>query len=327
MKRRELLILSGAAIASPLRSLRAQDKAMSVIGWLSAGSPGASSPAFMAAFHQGLSQAGYVDGQNARIEYRGAEGNYDRLPALAADLVNLNVAVIIATTVTPALAAKNVTSTIPIVFESGVDPVAAGLVASFGRPGTNLTGVSFLSVELMPKRLGLLSDLVPQARVIALLVNPTNSNIERITTLTREAAQAKGMQFAIVKAATEREIDTAFVSLAELHADALILGADTFLYSRREQVATLASRHAVPMIGEAREVAYAGTLASYGPRQSDVARQLGVYAGKILKGANPADLPVEQPTKYELVINLRTAKVLGLTVPQLLLAQADEVIE
>jgi putative tryptophan/tyrosine transport system substrate-binding protein len=327
MRRRELMaVLGGAAAAWPF-ALRAEEKAMPVIGWLAAGSPGPRSPALVAAFRQGLSQAGYVEGQNIRIEYRWAEGNYDRLPALAADLVGHNVAVIIATTVTPALAAKNATSTIPIVFESGVDPVSASLVASFGHPGGNLTGVSVLSVELMPKRLELLSDLVPQARLIALLINPTNSNFERIIRLTQEAAQAKRMQFAIVKAATESEIDGAFTSLVELHADALVIGADGFLYSQREQIAGLASRHAVPAIGEAREVTAAGVLVSYGASQPDVSRQLGIYAGKILKGAKPADLPVEQPTKYELVINLKTAKELGLNVPQSLLAQADEVIE
>ena len=282
----------------------------------------------MAAFRQGLSETGYVEGQNVAIEYRWAEGRYDRLPALAADLVGRKVDVIVTSGGDPAaLAAKNATSTIPIVFTVGGDPVAAGLVASLARPGGNLTGVSILAVELMPKRLELLSELVPQARVIALLVNPNNPNAERIMRDVQEAARAKGVQLHILKAGTESEIDAAFASLVQLQAGALVVGADPFFNSRREQLVALAARHAVPAIYEWREFAAAGGLISYGASLTAAYRQVGIYAGKILKGAKPADLPVQQPTTFELVVNLKTAKALGLTVPPSILARADEVIE
>jgi putative ABC transport system substrate-binding protein len=327
MKRRELILLLGGATVGWPPAVRAQQKAMPVIGYLNSASPGPNA-LNVAAFHQGLGEAGYVEGQNLAIEYRWAEGHYDRLPALAADLVARKVNLIAATGAPPsALAAKSATSTIPIVFTNGADPVELGLVASLARPGGNLTGVSFLLVELMPKRLELLSELVPQAGVIALLVNPNNSITDRIVRDMQEAARAKGVQLGVLKAGTEREIDAAFAALAQLHAGALVVGADSFLSSRREQLVALASRHAVPAIAGFRGFATSGGLISYGASPSSAYHQAGVYAGRILKGAKPADLPVQQPTKFELVINLKTAQALGLTVPQSMLMRADEVIE
>jgi putative ABC transport system substrate-binding protein len=327
MKRRELmLLLGGAAVSWPLAA-RAQQKAMPVIGFLSGALPGPYAP-YAAAFHQGLSETGYVEGQNLAIEYRWAEGHYDRLPGLAADLVGRKVDLIAASGGSVSVrAAKSATSTIPIVFTSGDDPVATGLVASLARPGGNLTGVSFLVVELNPKRLELLSELVPQAKVIALLVNPNNSNAERTMRDAQDAARAKGVQLPILKAGSETEIDAAFAALVDLHAGALVVGNDPFFNSRRERLVALASRHAVPAIYEWREFAVAGGLISYGTSLTSVYRQSGTYTGRILKGAKPADLPVQQPTKFELVINLKTAKALGLTVPQTLLVRADEIIE
>jgi putative ABC transport system substrate-binding protein len=327
VRRRDLFaVVAGAAVAWPL-ALRAQQKAMPVIGYLSGASPGPYAP-FVAAFHQGLSATGYVEGQNLAIEYRWAEGHYDRLPALAADLVGRKVDLLAASGGSVSVrAAKSATSTIPIVFTSGDDPVATGLVASLARPGGNLTGVSFLDVELNPKRLELLSELVPQAREIALLVNPNNSNAGRTMREVQEAARAKGVQLPILKASTEGEIDAAFTTLVQLQAGALLVAGDPFFFTRREQLAALASRHAVPAIYEARESVVAGGLICYGASFTSVYRQLGIYAGKILKGEKPADLPVQQPTTFELIINLKTAKALGLTVPQALLMRAHEVIE
>ena len=317
----------GAAVALPLAG-RAQQKAMPVIGVLNTGSPGPSSAPFMAAFLQGLSEAGYVEGQNVTIEYRWAEGHYDRLPALAADLVGRKVDLIMAGTPPSALAAKSATSTVPIVFRHGGDPVADGLVASLARPGGNLTGVSQLGDEgLTAKRLELLSELVPRAGVIALLVNPNNSVAERVTQEVQQAARAKGLQLHLLKASSEGEIETAFASLVQLHADALVVAGDPFLTSRREQFAALASRHAVPAIYAWREFVAAGGLISYGASLTAALRLVGAYAAKVLNGAKPADLPVQQSTTFELVINLNTANALGLTVPQPLLARADEVIE
>jgi putative tryptophan/tyrosine transport system substrate-binding protein len=325
MRRRELItLLGGAAAAWPLAA-RAQQKAMPVIGFLNIGSPGPNAP-FVAAFHQGLSETGYVEGQNVAVEYRWAEGRYDRLPALAADLVARKVDVIVAPGSPLALAAKNATSTIPIVFTGG-DPVAEGLVDSFARPGGNLTGVTFMNVELMPKRLELLSELVPQAGVIALLVNPNNSNADPTIRDVQEAARAKGVQLRVLRASTESEIDAAFTTLVQVQAGALVLGADPFFGQRRDQLVALAARHAVPAIADWRGFAAAGGLISYGTSFTDSVRQVGMYAGKILKGTKPADLPVQQPTKFELVVNLKTAQALGLTVPQMILARATEVIE
>jgi putative ABC transport system substrate-binding protein len=307
---------------------RSQQKAMPVIGFLSGASPGPYAP-FVAAFREGLGETGYIEGQNVAIEYRWAEGSFDRLPALAADLVGRQVDVIAAAVpgLPAAHAAKNATTTIPIVFTSGVDPVEFGLVASFARPGGNLTGVGFLNVELMAKRLELLTELVPQAKVIVLLVNPTNENAERVVRDGQDAARAKGVQLTTLKAATESEIDTAFATLAQLRAGALLVGPDPFFVNRREQLVVLASRHAVPAMYYWREAVAAGGLISYGASLTSVFRLLGVYAGNILKGAKPADLPVQQPTTLELVVNLTTAKALGLTVPPSILARVDEVIE
>jgi putative tryptophan/tyrosine transport system substrate-binding protein len=324
MRRRELLLLLGGALTSA-RALRAQQKAMPVIGYLrfSRGSD----TAFLSAFQQGLSEIGYVAGQNVAIEYRWAEGHYDRLPALAADLVGRKVDVIVATGGTPsALAAKSATSTIPIDFISS-DPVKYGLVASLSRPGGNVTGFSVLGDELLPKRLELLSELVPQARVIALLVNPNNTDTERSIGEVQEAARVKGVQLQILKAGTESGIDASFASLVQLHAGALVVGADPFFDGRREQLVALASRHAVPAIYWLREFPESGGLISYGPSLAAAYRQAGSYAGRILKGEKPADLPVQQPTTFDLVVNLRTAKAFGLTIPPAILARADEVIE
>jgi putative ABC transport system substrate-binding protein len=326
VNRRELLILgAGTAIAWPLTA-HAQQKAMPVIGFLSGTSPGPSASR-VAAFHQGLSEAGYVEGKTVAIEYRWAEGFFDRLPPLAADLVGRKVDVIAALGPPSAQAARGATSTIPIVFEVGIDPVATGLVASLARPGSNLTGVSILLTELVPKRLELLSDMVPPAGVIAVLVNPNGPEAEPTIRAAQEAARARGVQLPILKAGTEDEIDAAFATLAQQHADALLVGNDPFYFPRREQLVALAARHAVPTIYYIREFAAAGGLVSYGPSLTAAYRQVGIYAGRILKGAKPADLPVQQPTRFELVVNLNTAKALGLTVPPSILARADEVIE
>jgi putative tryptophan/tyrosine transport system substrate-binding protein len=324
MNRRELLLLLGGVIAVP-RVLRAQKKATAVIGLL--GSIGPIAPQ-LAAFRQGLSETGYIEGQNLAIEYRWAEGHYDRLPALAADLVSRKVDLIVATGGdVSALAAKSATSTIPIVFTAiGRDPVELGLIASLARPGGNVTGFSGLTIELNLKRVELLSELVPQARVIALLVNPNNPTTERVVRDVQEAG-AKRVQLLILKAGSESEIDAAFASLGQLNVGMLVVAGDAFFINRRDQLVALASRHAIPAIYPLREFIPAGGLISYGTSGSAIHRQVGIYVGRILKGEKPADLPVQQPTKFELVINLKTAKALGLIAPQSLIARADEVIE
>jgi ABC-type uncharacterized transport system substrate-binding protein len=325
MRRRELMLLLGGAMTAA-RALRAQQKAMPVIGFLSSGSPGPGAPN-LPAFRQGLGEIGYVEGQNVAIEYRWAESRYDRLPALAADLVSRKVDVIATVGMPSALAAKSATSTILIVFNVGIDPVADGLVASLARPGGNLTGITIMSTELMPKRLELLSELVPQAGVFAMLVNPNNPNAEPMIQDVQEVARARGVQLNILKASSASEIDAAFTSLVQQHAGALVVGADAFFGGQLDQLVALAARYAVPAIYEWREFAVAGGLISYGTNRTFAFRQAGIYAGRILKGANPADLPVQQPTKFELIINLKTAKALGLTIPPSILARADEVIE
>jgi putative ABC transport system substrate-binding protein len=325
MRRRELTLLLAGAMTAP-RPVNAQQKPMPVIGYLSGFSPGPS-PSYVAAFRQGLRERGYVEGQNVAIEYRWAEGHNDRLPALAADLIARKVDVIAtAGGFRPARAAKEATTTIPIVFSSGM-PVELGLVASLARPGGNLTGISNITGDLMPKRLALLSELVPQARVIALLANPNGMMTKDMVKGLQDAARAKGVELAVLKAGNESEIDAAFASLGQSQAGALLIAADPYLNSRREQLVALAARYAVPTMHEWRESVVAGGLISYGTSIPGVYRQLGVYAGGILKGEKPADLPVQQPTKFELVLNLKTAKALGLTIPALLLAQADEIIE
>src|SRR6516164_7869735 len=313
MHRRRFIALLGGAIALPCVTA-AQQKAMPVTGYLGSEASGPSAP-FVTAFLQGLNDIGYVEGQNLLIEYRWADGRYDRLPALVTDFVGRKVDVIAALGLPSALAAKSATSTIPIVFSVG-DPVERGLVASLARPGGNLTGVSLINVELMPK-----------AGVIAVLVNPNNANTERITRDMKEAARAKGVQIAFLKAGTESEIDAAFANLVHLHAGALIVMGDPLFVNGRDQLVALSSRHAVPAIYQSREYAASGGLISYGTNFTAAFREVGVYVGKILKGAKPADLPVQQPTRFELVINSKTAKALGLTVPPSILARATEVIE
>jgi putative ABC transport system substrate-binding protein len=318
--RREFFrLLGGVALAAP-RTAGAQQKATPVIGFL------ASNRMLGSGFQQGLSETGYVEGRNVVIEYRLEQGDYDRMPAAAADLLGRKIDLITAIGPAAAQAAKRATSTIPIVFISG-DPIDEGLVAGLARPGGNLTGVSLTDVELMPKRLDLLSEMVPRARVFALLVNPNASNAEAIIRRTHDAALAKGAELQLLKAGTDGEIDAAFAALSQLHAGALVVADDLFFRSRSPYLAALASRHAVPAMYGWSDFAWAGGLISYSPSQTAALRQLGIYAGKILNGAQPADLPVVQPTKFELVVNLKTAQALGLTVPQTILALANEVIE
>jgi putative tryptophan/tyrosine transport system substrate-binding protein len=323
VRRRNFITVLAGAAAYPL-SAGAQQKAMPVIGFLGGASSGPAAGA-VAAFRDGLGETGYVEGRNLAIEYRWAEGRFDRLPELAADLVGRKVDVIV--TVGEVQAATNATSTTPIVTTFAGDPVAAGLVVSFARPGTNVTGVSMMFAELTAKRLEQLTDLVPQARVIALLVNPNMLATGAVIREAQVAAQTRGVELPILKATSESEIDAAFAGLDQLHVDALIVGNDPFFFSRREQLVALAARRALPASYFLREFSAAGGLISYGPNVMVVYRQVGIYAGEILNGAKPADLPVVQPTTFELVVNLKTANALGLTVPPAILARADEVIE
>jgi len=347
MRRRELIFLLGSAMMAA-RALRAQQKAMPVIGWLSLLSPaiqgGSRMPesgtyeslppeawSVIAAFAKGLSETGYVEGKNAAIEYRWAEGDPDRLPGLAADLVARKVDVIVAVAGNPpARAAKQATSTIPIVFTSALNPIENGLVASLARPGGNLTGFVYAPADLDPKRLELVSELVPKAEIIGLLVRSSGQNpagVERYTREMRDAAHAKGVQLLVFEARSESEFDAAFASLVRLHAGALVVAADPFFTQRSEQLVALAAHYAVPATYPLRRFVAAGGLISYGARVQDLYRGAGAYVGRILGGAKPADLPVQQATTFELVVNLKTAEALGLTVPPSILARADEVIE
>ncbi len=323
--RRELIALMGAAAAAwPLR-VRAQQQRMPVVGFLNSASAESWTP-FLAAFLQGLKEAGYVDGRNVAIEYRWAEEHYDRLPSLAADLIRRQVAVIAANHVA-AEAAKKATNTIPIVFTTGVDPVQLGLVASLSRPGGNVTGVTTLNEELLPKRLQLLREVAPSASSVVLLVNPSNPNADSLATQAQAPARNLGLDLNVLPASNDVQLAAAFQSMRQLHPGGLLIGPDPFFVSRSKQLAALALAHAIPAIFAFRQFVAAGGLMSYSGSLADVYRVAGVYAGRVLNGEKPADLPVEQSTKIELFLNLSTAKALGLTVPMSLIGRADEVIE
>ena len=327
MKRREFITLLGGAVAAWPLAAGAQQAAMPVIGFLGGGSPDAFAHV-VNAFRQGLYETGFAEGQNVTIEYRWAEGQYDRLPALVADLIRQKSAVIVATGGDVGVrAAKKAATAIPIVFTSGSDPVAAGFVSSLNRPGGNVTGVSLFVSVLEGKKLELLRELVPMAAVIGFLVNPNNPRADVDTADMQAAARALGKLLLILKADGEHDFDAVFTNLAQQRVDALVVHTEPFFLSRRDHLVELAARHSIPTIYGLREFAAAGGLISYGTKLSDSYRQVGIYTGKILKGEKPVDLPVVQPTKFEFVINLKTAKALGLEVPSTLLARADEVIE
>jgi putative ABC transport system substrate-binding protein len=324
-RRKVITLLAGAAAASPL-AVRAQQPGMPVIGFLNSASVGGYAP-YVAAFRQGLKEVGFVEGENMTIEYRWAEGRYDRLAALTADLVQRQVAVIAATSTPAAVAAKAATATVPIVFTTGGDPVKLGLVASLNRPGGNVTGVNNMISEMASKRLGLPREFVPPNIVIASLVNPGFQDTELQLADVEAAARKLGLQLIVLRASSERDIDAAFAAMAQRGAGAVLVATDPFLLSRRDQIVALAARGSIPVMYPIREYAEAGGLMSYGTDLIDSYRQCGVYVGRILKGVKPADLPVQRPTKFEFIINLRTAKVLGLSVPTLMQLLADQVIE
>jgi ABC-type uncharacterized transport system substrate-binding protein len=326
MRRRAFITLLGAAAAARPLAARAQQPAILVIGFLNGTSPEGYG-LFLLAFRQGLSETGYIEDRNVAIEYRWAEGHYERLPALAADLVRRRVAVIAATSTPANVIAMKATTTIPIVFTTSSDPVELGLVASLNRPGGNVTGAVTLNVEVVSKRLEMLHAMVPTASMIVVLANPTNPNAETQSRTLQATARTIGQQIMIVNAATESDIDAVFARLGEQRAGALLVDTDAFLFSRRDQLVGLAKRYKIPAIFDRRKFAEAGGLMSYGGSVTDVYRLAGIYVGRILKGEKPANLPVQQSTKVELVINLSTAKALGLTIPTTLLATADEVIE
>ena len=327
MRRREFITLLGGAAAAWPRSARAQQTAMPVIGFLHSGSYDAFAHV-MPAFHQGLKEAGYVEGQNLAIEYRWANGHYEQLPAMAADLVRRQVAVIAAPGGTPAtLSAKRATATIPVVFLTGVDPVALGLVESINRPGGNLTGLSQLNAAMVAKRLELMRELLPAASTVALLVNPANPYTDFEATQVRDAAQSLRLGLRVLNASREAEIDAAFATVAKERISALVVSPDPYLTTRRDQVVAQSARHGIAVISDRREFVAAGGLMSYGTDFGDAYHEMAVYVGRILKGAKPAELPVQQAVKIQFAINLKTAKSLGLTFPIPLLGRADEVIE
>jgi putative ABC transport system substrate-binding protein len=326
MRRREFITVLGGAAAWPIAA-RAQQAAVPVVGFLHAGSPGSVTAQRMAILYQSLSEAGYNVDRNVATEHRYAEGEYSRLPAMAAELVRRRVSALVAITTPPSLAARAATSTIPIVFAVPDDPVNLGLVASLARPGGNATGVSFLFSDLGPKQLGLLHELVPAATRIGLLVNPNNVNVESVTNDVKVAAAGLGIQIAVVQASDKRAIETAFAALVRDKVDGLLVGTDPFFASRRLQLTTLATRHAIPAVYNGRDYAETGGLMSYGTSLTEVHRQVGAYVGRILKGTAPTELPVVQSIKFDFVINLITARALGIDVPPQLLARADEVIE
>ena len=325
MKRREFIIMLGGAVAWPLMA-QAQQPTISVIGLLGSATANEWTP-YVKAFHQGLRDAGYVEGENVAIEARWANSQYERLPAMAAELVQRHVTVIAAFSTTAAHAAHAATATIPIVFTTNRDPVQIGFVTSLARPGGNMTGATNLSLEVGPKLLELLHEAIPTAKIVALLVNPTDSNAETLSRSLQAPARTFGMQLHVLDASTEGDFDTVFATLRQLRADGLMIGSDVFLTARSRQLAALAARHAVPAISQNREFAAAGGLMSYMGSIPDTYRQAGVYTGRILKGEKAIDLPVVQTTKLELIVNLKTARALGLNLPLSLLGRADEVIE
>ena len=326
MNRREAISFFGAApLAWPLTA-RAQQPSMPVVGFLNAGSAGMATP-FVDAFNRGLAETGYIDRKNVTIEYRWANGQYDHMPALVADLVTRQVAVLVVGTLTAGFTAKAATKTIPIVFSSGTDPVDAGLVESLNHPGGNLTGIASITQQIVPKRLQYLREVIPGAANIAMLVNPDARATAPSSAAALAAAQTLGVQIHFLSTKSDDELQQAFTTLTQLRADALLVTPDPFFDVRRDQLIALAARHAVPAIYSDRPFAAAGGLMSYGPDRPDISRQMGLYTGRILKGEKPANLPVQLPTKFELVINLKTAKALGLTVPTTILTTADEVIE
>jgi putative tryptophan/tyrosine transport system substrate-binding protein len=327
VKRRDFITLLGGVVAAWPLAARAQQPSIPVVGWLGATTPD-SAARFVEAFRRGLSETGFVDGHSVKIEYRWAENRYAQLPALAADLVGRKVDAIFAIGGSvAALAAKTATATIPIVFANGADPIKVGLVPSLNRPGGNVTGITIFSNELNAKKLEILHGLVPATAAIALLVNPANPTADSVVQDTQEAAHALGRRLSVLRASNEREIDTAWAGVVEQSAGGFIVSPDGFFSARRDQLAALAARHRIPAIYEGRQFVDAGGFISYGVDFSEACRQAGIYVGRILKGAKPADLPVLQPTKFDLVINLKAAKDLGITIPNALLIQATELIE